>query len=395
METRFSKARELHRKDVLDRKEIVSEIENEFNRIDKIIDLGVNSKEILANIEQEFKEKTKLSNVDITILFIAIGLQVARQQIQKNYLTTESRPNDKESAGKGSKKYDRESRRRGYYTTSIEEILTNPVPFDTQKGTAIKENVNLGGGKGHRAATLGHDPILGLIFGTANIATRTVTLSKPFLDSYHVKYGHFVTGEGVLSKNKDDYFAEKADIDKILLYGIKEKVLYEEGMEGLMLFLVSLGKEIIHLRSDILSKESLQIPFTSLNMNVVNKLAEYNVDMASMYTIGKQATISILINQIIRYAHQLIIGHLEENIDMSFLEVRTRKILSYSNVIASTSNVLEVGIRSMLGNVSSINKLDIGGLGVTIYRVISDSRYQKRIKYEFMVNRWNELLDEI
>ena len=60
METRFSKARELHRKDVLDRKKIVSEIENEFNKIDKIIDLGVNSKEILANIEQEFKEKTKL-----------------------------------------------------------------------------------------------------------------------------------------------------------------------------------------------------------------------------------------------------------------------------------------------------------------------------------------------
>ena len=255
--------------------------------------------------------------------------------------------------------------------------------------------MNLGGGKGHRAATLGHDPILGLIFGTANIATRTVTLSKPLLDSYHVKYGHFVTGEGKLSKNKDDYFAEKADIDKILLYGIKEKVLYEEGMEGLVLFLVSLGKEIIHLRSDILSKESLQIPFTSLNMNVVNKLAEYNIDMASMYTIGKQATMSILINQIIRYVHQLIIGHLEENIDMSFLEVRTRKILSYSNVIASTSNVLEVGIRSMLGDVSSINKLDIGGLGVTIYRVISDSRYQKRIKYEFMVNRWNELLDDI
>ena len=139
----------------------------------------------------------------------------------------------------------------------------------------------------------------------------------------------------------------------------------------------------------------LDVQNYDINMNVVNKLAEYNVDMASMYTIGKQATISILINQIIRYAHQLIIGHLEENIDMSFLEVRTRKILSYSNVIASTSNVLEVGIRSMLGDVSSINKLDIGGLGVTIYRVISDSRYQKRIKYEFMVNRWNELLDEI
>jgi len=36
-------------------------------------------------------------------------------------------------------------------------------------------------------------------------------------------------------------------------------------------------------------------------------------------------------------------GHIENNIDMDLLEVRTRKILSYSNIIASTSNILEVG----------------------------------------------------
>lgn len=393
MDTRFSKARKQHKKDIMERKEIVSEIKKEFNKTDKILELGIKSDEILETIEGDFKEKTKLSKIDITILFIAVGLQVARQQLQKNYFTKESRPTDKESAGKT--EYDRDQRGKGYYKTSIAEILTNPVPFDTQNGTGIKESINLGGGKGHRQATLGHDPILGLIFGTANIATRTVTLSNLSLESYHVKYDNFITKEGILSKRKGDYFAERADIEKILRYGIKKKIFLEEGTEGLKLFLVSLGKEILHLRSDILSKESLQIPFLSLDMNIVNKLSKYHIDMASVYTVGKQASMSIIINEIIRRIHQLIICHIEKNVDMNLLEVRTRKILSYSNIIASTSNILEVGIRTALKDSSAINKLDIGGLGVTIYRVISDTKYQKRIKHEFIINKWNELLEDI
>lgn len=393
MDTRFSKARKQHKKDIMERKEIVSEIKNEFNKTDKILELGIKSDEILEIIESDFKKKTKLSKIDITILFIAVGLQVARQQLQKNYFTKESRPTDKECAGKPN--YNRDQRGKGYYKTSIAEILTNPVPFDTQKGTGIKENINLGGGKGHRKATLGHDPILGLIFGTANIATRTVTLSNLSLESYHVKFGNFITKQGILSKNKDDYFAERADIEKILRYGIKKKIFLEEGIEGLKLFLVSLGKEILHLRSDILSRESLQLPFLSLDMNIVNKLSKYHIDMASVYTVGKQASMSIIINEIVRYIHQLIIMHIENNIDMDLLEVRTRKILSYSNIISSTSNILEVGIRTALKDSSAINKLDIGGLGVTIYRVISDTKYQKRIKHEFIINKWNELLEDI
>ncbi len=393
MDTRFSKARKQHKKDIMERKEIVSEIKKEFNKTDKILELGIKSDEILETIESDFKEKTKLSKIDITILFIAVGLQVARQQLQKNYFTKESRPTDKESAGKT--EYDRDQRGKGYYKTSVAEILTNPVPFDTQNGTGIKESINLGGGKGHRQATLGHDPILGLIFGTANIATRTVTLSNLSLESYHVKYDNFITKEGILSKRKGDYFAERADIEKILRYGIKKKIFLEEGTEGLKLFLVSLGKEILHLRSDILSKESLQIPFLSLDMNIVNKLSKYHIDMASVYTVGKQASMSIIINEIIRRIHQLIICHIEKDVDMNLLEVRTRKILSYSNIIASTSNILEVGIRTALKDSSAINKLDIGGLGVTIYRVISDTKYQKRIKHEFIINKWNELLEDI
>ena len=37
---------------------------------------------------------------------------------------------------------------------------------------------------GHRVTAIGHDPILGLIFGTANIATATLTNNR--FQSYHI-----------------------------------------------------------------------------------------------------------------------------------------------------------------------------------------------------------------
>lgn len=64
---------------------------------------------------------------------------------------------------------------------SLEEIITNPVLFDANVGA----NGALSGGyMGYRVTAIGHDPLLGLIFGTANIATSTLTNSN--FDSFHI-----------------------------------------------------------------------------------------------------------------------------------------------------------------------------------------------------------------
>ena len=392
MKSRFSD----HIKRIEQAKEQEKELSEKFHRVfrdtRRIIDMGINMGDIVEEIEKEFKEKSKLTSVDLSILMLAIGLQVARQQLQKNYFTDDSRPTDSEAAG--NKEYNRDERKSGYYKTSIEEILTNPVPFDTQNGTAAKE-INLGGGNGHRNATLGHDPILGLFFGTANIATRTVTLTNPFLKSYHVKYGNFKTKLGELSRNKGDYFAEQADVSKIIKYSWWDNLKGENGVEGYSLLLVALGKEIMHLKSDALSKKSLSIPFTALNKDIVDKLAKYNIDMGLIYTVGKQMSMSILINSLIRLLHQLIITHTEKDVDLDILEVRTRKILSYSNATASTINIAEVGIRfGIFKDASAINKLDIGGFLVTIFRLISDYRYINEVKEKYINEKWDKLLDD-
>ena len=70
-----------------------------------------------------------------------------------------------------------------------------PVPYDAMhaKPGTIPININNINGYGkeltgmnHHVATLGHDPVLGLLFGTMNIMTRTITyinLSNFYVES--------------------------------------------------------------------------------------------------------------------------------------------------------------------------------------------------------------------
>jgi S-adenosylhomocysteine hydrolase len=64
---------------------------------------------------------------------------------------------------------------------------------------------------------------------------------------------------------------------------------------------------------------------------------------------------------------------------------RTRKIIMYSDVIATGSNVLWVGGNMLAGNKRAVKQLDIGGLIVTIERLIHDTEYIRKIKEEFVV----------
>ena len=61
----------------------------------------------------------------------------------------------------------------------------------------------------------------------------------------------------------------------------------------------------------------------------------------------------------------------------------------YSNLIASSSNILYVLVASSLGDGKAWQKIDIGGILVTLYRLISDSTFILRIKREFIVNKIN------
>lgn len=345
----------------------LSEMNDIYKETNRVKTVAENTRVILDDLDEKFCKKTGLNFEEVALMFFAVGLQIARQ-----YLLTKfpKRLSDKEAAKKvKGKKEEHSNRKHRYYNPSLEEIETNPVPFDANIGS----NGNLkGGGKmGHRVTTLGHDPILGLIFGTANIATSTLTTSS-FL-SFHI-----------YTENKRDYFKSKASTYKVLEATVN-KTLYQ-GIEGKKIIATSFIKEIIHLQSDMYTKNSLPIPFISaMNPKLASKLAERGLDMANILTVSKQVTYAMFINDIIAMLHSLLYAGNTE-MEEKLHEVKTKKIIAYSNLIASASNL---GVVAFTEN---LNLLDIGGIGVTILEFIKYREFQKKVKEEFIFGSYKNMV---
>ncbi len=346
----------------------ISDLQRGYDEAVRVRNVVENTRDVLDDLDEQFRKKTGLTTVDIAFLFTAVGLQMIRQ-----YLFTQfpQRLDDKSAAkgtyGHGEEHSDRHHR---YYNPSLEEIMSNPVPFDANIGA--NGALSGGGSMGHRVTAIGHDPLLGLIFGTANIATSTLTTMT--LESYHI----------YTNDNKRDYFKNQARTDLVLRYTVDKMI--SQGMEGKTIVAMSLIKEIIHLKSDLNTKHSLPLPGVSmLNPKLASELASYGFDMANAVTVGKQASYSMLINSMIAMIHGLFCDA-DSMMDRKLYEVRTRKILSYSNMIATSSNLAVVAITR------DMNKLDLGGLAVTIYRLITDAKFIRKVKEEFIFGSYKDMI---
>lgn len=321
------------------------------------------------SVVREFKDKTKLHKADYPFLITAILLQCVRQYVltpfSERVSADESEKNMTEKYGKNGKMTGR------YYYASEDAILRQKsVPFDVVAGS---KKFNLGGiGKGlsgnsHRFRTLGHDPILGYVFGTANIMTNTMTMYNAA--SYHIRYVPNATGISA-----PNVYAN-ANTRKIFS-AVWQRLCSDSGP---FLLVASIVKEYLHLKSDI-STNGLPIPFlSSISPDLSRTLAEHGLDAIRIAETGKQAAMAALINAIISILHGLFCakkGEMKRNL----YTVRTRKILLYSNLIASTSNV----IYSAISN--DWKKFDIGGLCNTLWRLYSDPKFFDKIKYEFINN---------
>lgn len=343
---------------------------------------------IIEDIDSRFEKAVKLNKTDVSFLFFATALQCVRQYV----IGTITQRVDDKTAAKNTKGYSDEHSNRTHrlYNPSLNEIKTNPVPFDAIYG-GKDYGLGIGGGFTHRAKTIGHDPVLGWIFGTMNIATSTVTISEG-LQSFHVLTGTVSNGA------TRDKISKRADTIKVL-NSCKSKLM-DEGREGKEIMGVSLMKEAIHLKSDIYSTASLPLPIIStISVEAARDLANYGLDMGNFVKVGSQAEFAVLINSLIGMIHGLFY---DESIypNKSLYSVKTRKILSYSNLIASASNVIAVAIATAVGVSSgnpeivkkSLNYLDIGGIMVTVYRVISDQNFICAVKKEFLEQQWHSIV---
>lgn len=151
-----------------------------------------------------------------------------------------------------------------------------------------------------------------------------------------------------------------------------------------------------HLKSDVFTERGLPIPLLdSFSPELAGKLYSEQYDALCLAKdaarVGSQAVFAIFINMLISLLHGFFYNPQKDH-RRDFYEVRTRKILLYSNAISSSINLAYVGVNAYSGNVGeALKKLDLGGLLVTLWRLFSDIRFITKVKEQFI----NEELDKV
>ena len=99
----------------------------------------------------------------------------------------------------------------------------------------------------------------------------------------------------------------------------------------------------------------------------------------------------MMINSIIGLLHKFFYNP-NTDYNQTLYDVRTRKIILYSDVIATSSDVLQTAIRASLNDDSAVKNLDFGGLMVTLWRLLTDTKYIMKVKEEFIFNEWDRIV---
>lgn len=376
---------------------INSDCEKAFRNIDEIrkeslrvADVASQCSEHLDNLERLFEEKTGLNSTDVKLLFLATSLQLARwivlalanraitDKIQNNRLK------DKDSKIKKAERkandffsslFDDEWGRIKEKYPSAKEILYDGAPYDVICGSPLF-GVNMEGGA-HRVHTLGHDPVLGWIFGVVNILSSTITLDN---------FRTFT----VVNRPKPRRWGSEINLLSAFAMAV------ESCQEDMYKIPAAVFAQARHLASDAFTKKGLPVPFLeAFSPEIAGKIYKEGFDSLCLAKdialIGTQAILSIMINSIIASIHGLYYDP-RECANRDLYDVKTRKILDYSNAIATSSNLIWVGTNVALENYKVVQDLDIGGLLVTINRLITDVEYIQQIKHEFVYGSFNKMI---
>lgn len=343
--------------------------------------------EEVDRINEEFSRKTSIFNKkDLAFLAIATALQTARwiiiqkvmgdlgQQIDSNSRLSHNDKSIKDATKNSNKAFQRYFEKHGHKESfksykSWEQIIFSSAPYDTTLGSPdFGENL---GGKYHRYRTLGHDPILGWIFGSANFITDTCTLSN--FNSYRI------------SRVGSPHFSTPVNLPTIF-YEVFDSV-----REDWLRLPAAVFAQFVHLKSDIFTKLGLPVPLlSSFSEALAGKLYKSQYDslclLKDIAIIGSQAGLSILINMLVSLIHGLLYNEKEDG-DRELYEVRTRKILLISNVLSSSGNLAYVF------GTGDLKKLDAGGLLVSLYRLFSDVRFMTRVKQSFIEAEMDKVLE--
>lgn len=370
---------------------IIENLETIADETNRVADLAHNAETILDDLDREFEQQIGLNNTDMAFLFLAIGLQCTRiflinkfTEIQKagtgNTLEESLHEFQKDILSK----FDNgiEGVARPYYAPLNQIITTKGVPYDATAFDSEKYPIfkgpNNSKGANHRFSTLGHEPIIGLLFGTANILTNTITcFTNPLITTNHV----FYTPE--FKKPKIGPYCSSVEMVMKASNRIKND---KESVAAAVI------KQILHIGTDMFTPCGIQLPLVNLVLSKP-EIEEFTKQFSTgdLVKAGTSYTLATFVDFIISVMHSLLYD--KKTCDTrDIYKIKTNKIIKYSNLIATSSNVIWVGINMYTGNESAIKSLDVGGLINTVRRLYADREFVRQVKEEFVFGGFNRLI---
>lgn len=387
----------------------------------RVAEVAHNSREIIENLDREFEQKTGLQASDVKFLFVAIGLQLLRITIineltktepagMKNKLENELHEfQDKVMKKLSSLDQNMSTVNLPYYASTNQILTTSGVPYDAQETLTAKSlekmiNKNrpmewdfdlddyinkmklpLFKGANHRFATIAHDPLIGLVFGTANIMTNTITCVKSPLNISGLEIPVITTNHVIYTSNYSHPVIGTYGSTTMMLGNMIKRIPDEP-----VAFVAALIKQIIHIGTDMFTPCGIQFPVANIVLSNTNveKITKY-IGWGDLIKVSTSAKIAELINTVISILHTLV-HDFSDGVEPELYSVRTRKIILYSNAIATGSNVIWVGANVGAGDKSQVKNLDIGGFIVLMKRLYTDTEYIQQIKEEFVLGGFRE-----
>ncbi len=364
-------------------------IEAYYNKVLTTGDVDKALAEYGENIDKltyEFLEKTKLQGADLPFLFVAVALQCIRIYVV-NKLTATEKANS--HGGREDKLHDFQERifdtmgkgkgvPIGELYAPFETIISlRGVPYDatTPFSDEIKK-LKLFKGANHRFSTLGHDPLLGLVFGTSNILTNTITTNR------HV----FLTTNAVIY----DGAMKNPKIGPMVPTATMLKAATDRFKDDKKSVAAAIIKQLIHIATDIYTPKGIPLPGVGLALSNthVETLTDY-ISTGDLFKIGASAGLAALINTLISAIHgcKLLFEDDGTAFSKELYQARTRKIIMYSNCIASTSNLITSAF-------TGLDKLDIGGLIITVSRLFGDINFLNKLECEYINSGMNQIYEE-
>ena len=414
-----------------------------INEGKRVTEISENPKQLLMDIDQEFENLTKISSSDIPFFVFATILQSVRwflmpelkipqmenlspeidksDRLKSNVANQKSGPYAGKSSGasyeqerlaeyrdahseKTKTSKDEFYKKENQYRSWI-EILAQPVPYDAMNSLDIEKECipnianlnkqnkngtfnNIYGGN-HHVATLGHDPILGWIFGTANIMTSTIS----FVDfqHYQVVRGHRIKSLNQFEKSCELLFSDQAvDYASPRFFIDIMNECYYSSKEDYRRIVASVVRQAIHMESDKYCIEGLPIPFLSvidpqraqtLIEEGWNSIEFTNLLKGDLKKIGLSAGFDILIRIVLEVIYVMC---LESDDEINIRKVKAKRILSASGVIASSANV----VHSLI--MEKHEKIDFGGIGIELLHLLRLPDFETKIKQEYIKIRFRE-----